>query len=207
MPAAEPAELRPGIGCAAQVNNKFADRRISGDRSRILGQAGRNWVARRSAGGRAQRLQAAVTDAFTREPRYAFYSLAVTSFDPECIEGSGADETCSYYSVVMQLAKASSGKFAPTDLRDQLDTAAGVARVSFNHRGKHFECEVAWEDDWFQPPVLDLVNKAIKAGRAKEQFIPLPPCDQTISLVLVPPALYKKAMSAGLIPREALLEG
>ena len=41
--------------------------------------------------------------------------------------------------------------------------------------------------------VLDLVNQAIEAGKAEEQFIPLPPCDQTISLVLVQPALYKTA--------------
>ncbi len=151
------------------------------------------------------RLRAAVADSFTRDPRYAFYSLAVTSFDPECIEGSGPDDSCSYYSVVSQLAKASYGKFAPTDLSDELDEGAGVARVSFQHGGKVFSCEVPWEDDWFQQPVLDLVNKAIKAGKTTEQFIPLPLCDQTISLVLVPPSLYKKAVSAGLIPRKHLL--
>jgi hypothetical protein len=151
------------------------------------------------------RLRTAVADAFTRDPTYAFYSLAVTSFDPECIEGSGPDDSCSYHSVVTQLAKASYGKFAPTDLCDELDKEAGVARVSFKHGGKVFSCEVPWEDDWFQQPVLDLVNKAVKAVKAKEQFIPLPLCDQTISLVLVPPSVYKKAVSAGLIPRRHLL--
>jgi hypothetical protein len=80
-----------------------------------------------------------------------------------------------------------------------------VARVSFQHGGKLFQCEVPLEDDWFQQPVLDLVNKAIKASKAKEQFIPLPLCDQTVSLVLVPRSLYKKAVSAGLIPRRHLL--
>ncbi len=48
------------------------------------------------------------------------------------------------------------------------------------------------------------LNEAIEAGKAEEQFIPLPPCDQTISLVLVPPALYKTAASAGPIPRNPL---
>jgi hypothetical protein len=151
------------------------------------------------------RLRAAVAEAFTRDPKYAFYALAVTSFDPECVEGSGPDDPCSYHSVVSQLAKTSYGQFAPVNLRDELDEGAGVARVSFEHAGKTFKCEVPWEDDWFQQPVLDLVNKAVKAGKAKEQFIPLPPCDQTISLVLVPPALYKKAVGAGLIPRKPLL--
>jgi len=121
------------------------------------------------------RLSTAVADAFTRDPKYAFYSLAVTSFDPECIEGSGPDDDCSYYSVVTQLAKASYGKFTPTDLRDELDETANLARVSFTHGGKVFKCEVRWEDDWFQEPVLDLVNTAIMASNAKEQFIPLPP--------------------------------
>jgi hypothetical protein len=152
------------------------------------------------------RLRAAVADAFSRDPKYACYSLAVTSFDPECIEGSGPDEACSYYSVVTQLAKASYGKFAPTDLHDDLDEGAGVARVTFQHGGKVFKCEVPWEDDWFQQPVLDLVNKAIKASKAREQFIPLPLCDQTISLVFVPPSLHKKAVSAGLIPRRHLFD-
>jgi hypothetical protein len=64
------------------------------------------------------RLRTAVADAFSRDPKYAFYALAVTSFDPECIEGSGPNDACSYYSVVTQLAEASLGRFAPTELRD-----------------------------------------------------------------------------------------
>ena len=59
------------------------------------------------------------------DPRYAFYALAVTGFDPECIEGSGADEPCSYHSVITQLAEASYGTFAPVDLRDELDKDRG----------------------------------------------------------------------------------
>src|SRR5262245_57623153 len=94
--------------------------------------------------------------------------LAVTSFDPECIEGSGPDAPRSYHSVVSQLANASYGKFAPTELNDELDGEAGVARVSFRHGGKLFSCEVPWQVDWFQEPVLDLINKAIKPRKAKE---------------------------------------
>ena len=44
----------------------------------------------------------------------------------------------------------------------------------------------------------------MKASKAREQFIPLPLREQTIALVLVPPALYKKAVRAGLIPRQNL---
>jgi hypothetical protein len=58
----------------------------------------------------------------------------------------------------------------------------------------------------FQQPVLDLINKALRANKLKDQFIPLPLCDQTISLVLVPPSMYKKAVGAGLIPRRHLLD-
>ena len=68
------------------------------------------------------------------------------------------------------------------------------------HGGKLFSCEVPWEDDCFQRPVLDLVNKALRASKAEEQFIPLQPRGQTIFLVLVPPALYERAVHAGLIP-------
>src|SRR5262245_18070144 len=96
------------------------------------------------------RLRGALADAFSRDPQYAFYALAVTSFEPECIECSGPAEECSYYSVVSQLARASFGRFAPLELSDELDEEAGVARISFRHAGKKFECEVPWEDDWFQ---------------------------------------------------------
>jgi hypothetical protein len=49
-------------------------------------------------------------------------------------------------------------------------------------------------------PVLDLVNKALRASKAEEQFIPLQPRGQTIFLVLVSPAMYEQAVRAGLIP-------
>ena len=112
-----------------------------------------------------------------------------------------------YYTALRKLARASRGTFAPTDISDELVDDEDVALISFRHDGKVFSCEVPYEDDWFQRPVLDLVNKAMKAGKAREQFIPLPLREQTIALVLVPPALHKKAVRAGLIPRQGLVGG
>lgn len=152
------------------------------------------------------RLHVALADAYGRNPDYAFYALAVTSFDPECIESTGPEDSCSYYSVISQLVAASSGRFAPTDLHDELDGAAGVARISFRCVGNVFACEVPWEDDWFKGQVLDLVNDAMTACKVPEQFIALPPCDQTISLVLVSPEVYEKAVSVALIPQNDILE-
>src|SRR5262249_59804169 len=97
-----------------------------------------------------------------------------------------------YHTVLRQLAQASSGRFAPEELTDELDDEEDIARVSFRHGGKFYSCEVPWEDDCFQRPVLDLVNKAMKAGKAREQFISLPPRGQTVSLVLATPALYRR---------------
>jgi hypothetical protein len=47
----------------------------------------------------------------------------------------------------------------------------------------------------------------MKASKAREQFIPLPLREQTIALVLVPPALFKKAVRTGLIPQQRQVEG
>lgn len=152
------------------------------------------------------RLQDAVADHFTRDSKYAFYSLAVTSFDPECIEGTGPTDACSYYSVLNQLARSSYGRFSPTDIHDELVNDNGIARISFKHASTLFQCEVPWEDDWFQEPVLELVNQAIKKVEVKEQFIPLPPCDQSVSLAFTTPSIYKEAVRAGLIPPDDFLE-
>jgi hypothetical protein len=148
-----------------------------------------------------KRLRTALAKAFKRDPRLAFSALAVISFDAVCIEGEGPRGN-TYYTVLRKLARASRGKFAPTDIADELVDEEDVAQISFRHGGKVFSCEVPYEDDWFQRPVLDLVNKAMKAGKAREQFIPLPLREQTIALVLAPPALYKKAVRAGLIPQQ-----
>jgi hypothetical protein len=146
-----------------------------------------------------KRLRTALARAFKRDPRLAFSALAVISFDAVCIEGEGPGGN-TYYTVLRKLARASRGTFAPTDISDELVDEDDTALISFRHGGKVYSCEVPWEDDWFQRPVLDLVNKAMKAGKAREQFIPLPLREQTIALVLVPPALFKKAVRAGLIP-------
>jgi hypothetical protein len=148
------------------------------------------------------RAQNALHHAFDHDPKLAYFSLAVTSFDPECIEGDGPDSLCSYHSVLQQLAEASYGFFTPSHIHDELDEVAEVARVQFDHAGHHFAIEVPWESDWFEYDVLVLVNDAIKWSGATVQFMPLPSIDQRVSLALIPPATYRKAVKAGLIPAE-----
>jgi len=150
----------------------------------------------------SQRARHALHLAFDRDLTLAYFGLAVTSFDPECIEEAGPESVCSYSSVLRQLADASYGFFTPSHIHDELDKESEVARVQFDHAGHHFAIEVPWESDWFDYDVLVLVNDAIKWSGAAVQFMPLPLVDQTVSLVLIPPSIYRKAVKAGLIPAE-----
>lgn len=168
-----------------------------------LGEIG--WLALLSEAEHV-RLQGAVREQFVRDSKYAFYALAVTVFDPECIEGTGPNEACSYYSVLLQLAKASGGCFQPLLIHDELDYELGVARVSFEHYGHAYSIEVSYQDDWFQQEVLDLVNRALRESGCDRQFLPLPPCDQTVSLCFVPADVFDRAVRKGLIPEVEFFE-
>jgi hypothetical protein len=151
------------------------------------------------------RLERAYASINTGDPTPAFQALAVTSFDPECIEGVGPDP-CSYYSIVTQLASVSYGIFTPNDVKDALDPSNGIASISFEHGGKLYECTMPFEDDWVQQGVIDLINQAIRNSGKHSQFLPLPLCDQTIYLVLVPPDIFDAAIGAGLVPQEHLID-
>jgi hypothetical protein len=149
---------------------------------------------------RAQELRESLTAALRENPSFCFYELADTEFDSDCIEEAGSDDSCSYYSIIMQLAHDSRSLFAPTDVVDELNAEAAVARVSFKHKGRLYICEVPFKDEWFQEPVLQLVNQALAESGASHRFIDLPSCNQTMSLALIPEAVYTQAVQLGLIP-------
>jgi hypothetical protein len=147
-----------------------------------------------------QALAVRVRKAFADKASHAFYALADTSFDAECIEATGPDEECSYHSVLMQLAEVSRGGFRPENLREEVDFEEGIARVSFELDGESFEREFEQEDDWFSPEALELVNDALESVGRDERFIPLPPCDQTLSVCFITQDTYDAAVDIGLIP-------
>jgi hypothetical protein len=149
---------------------------------------------------RAEELRDRLTTALKENPSYSFYELADTEFDADCIEEAGTDDSCSYFSIIMQLAHDSRSLFEPTSVTDRLDREAGTASVSFEHRGKSYSCEVPFKDEWFQEPVLQLVNEALSESGTMNRFIDLPSCNQTLSLALIPESVFTQAVQLGLIP-------
>ena len=148
-------------------------------------------------------LRSRVEKAFSRDDPigifYTYCALTTVCFDAECIEGIGPGEF-SYCGVLHLLAENSYGKFNPTNIIDELDVDKQTARVSFQHRGKRFYCEVPWHSDWFDIKVIDLVNKALEASGTDARFIELPTVDQNIYLVLISNVAFEKAVELGVIP-------
>jgi len=149
---------------------------------------------------RTRQLREQLRHALAENPTYCFYELADTEFDADCIEEAGTDDSCSYYSIILQLAHDSRSLFRPESVSDALDRERGIARVSFEHQGTTYDCEVLLHDEWFQDPVLQLVNRALSDSGVEHRFIDLPPCNATRSLALVPPSVFKKTVDLKLVP-------
>lgn len=135
--------------------------------------------------------------AFKSDPDWVHLALHQTGFDSECIDGPK-----SYCQLLRDLATDSNGIFRPTQIKAELVKKGRKAsiNVSFRHKGKAFSCVVPFETDWFQHEVLDLVNQALESSGREERFIVLSTNDQLMFLVIVPPAVFDKAVEAGLIP-------
>jgi hypothetical protein len=124
------------------------------------------------------------------ESLYGFLNnLSVYSFDTECIDESG-----DYVSIIENLADCSAGKFKPTEVSDDIDfITTNTSTIKFTHFGKAYSITIPNQNDWFQPEVLDLVNRAIVESGNKEQFLTLPVQDQCAYLVFVDPDIYELA--------------
>jgi hypothetical protein len=154
--------------------------------------------------------QADLRDRLTRccaeDLKYAFLALGRLGFDGECIMGEGGpDEPLSYYALLQDFARVSGGLFRPVKIVDRVDWERRTTSVSFAHNGLEYRYYRPVAMDWFQEGVLDLVNRALKDSGAKERFIPLPAVDQCWSIAFVPPAVYKRAVRAGLIPTQEMV--
>jgi hypothetical protein len=167
-------------------------------------------------------LRERIAAALAEDPATAYQALAATTLDLECIVGSGADEVCSYHSVLEQLADASRGSFKPEDILDELDPALGVARVSFCVAELSFHAELPFRDDRVQAGLFELVNRALESSGEPARFRALPADGQVVGrgssaraegagpagaaplqfarLAFVPDAVFERARAAGVIP-------
>jgi DNA mismatch repair ATPase MutL len=185
-------------GTAAARDEARAERRLSlAAYWAKLAECG--WLAELTPREQAE-LRDRLTKGLTDNPDSAFYELAVTALDVECIEGSGPDEICSYHGVIQQLARASAGLFSPEEIKDELDEREGKARLSFRCGGQIFSCELPYQSDFVEEGAIDLVNEALAATGEPRRFVPLPVDSQVVFFALISPETYDRARTAGLIP-------
>jgi hypothetical protein len=130
----------------------------------------------------------------------ACFALTQYSFDWESV----LDEQ-SYFKLLHDLALFSNRAFRPLDIRCKRSEESS-ATVSFSHSGKFYSCILSMDTDIVDDAILDIVNQAIADSGRDEQFIDLPRVDQCAYLVLVPPAVYDRAVAEGLIPAENAFE-
>jgi hypothetical protein len=164
------------------------------------------WLAYVPAPQHAE-LRERIACAMAEHPQFVFLTLSVIGFDGECIMGEGGpNEPLAYYTKLQDFARVSRGRFQPVKIVDHVDWIHRTTFVSFAHNGLAYSWFRPIATDWFQGEVLDLVNKALKESGAKERFIPLPAVDQCWSIAFVPPAVYNKAVRAGLIPTQGRVD-
>lgn len=158
---------------------------------------------------RAQELKAELEKAEDSDPDHLWTRLADLSFDVECVFKASDEEgeKGPYVSILERYAAASRGLFQPYDLEDELDPIARSARVSFEHDGRSYGCEVPWHDDFFRDEVHDLVNRALADSEVDQRFVFLP-ADESgdLLLALIRPEVGLEAERLGLLPESDLEE-
>ena len=166
------------------------------------------WLAYIPASEQAELRERIARSCCAENPKYTFLTLHRLDFDGECIMGEGGpDEPLSYYHKLQDFARVSNGKFRPVRIVDRVDWERRTTSVSFAHNGFEYRFFAPTATDWFLEGVLDLVNQALKRCGAKERFMPLPAVDQCYAIAFVPPAVYRKAVRAGLIPTQEMVDG
>jgi hypothetical protein len=141
-----------------------------------------------------------VEELFTKDKSIVFLALATLEFDAECISVSGPDKHLwSYYEILREFARVSRYRFDPVDIKDEYDRDKKQVLVSFKMGDRDYQL-VLEEDEWYNPKVTGLVNRALADAGVQERFIGLPVVDQYVRVVFVTPELYQKAVEAGLIP-------
>jgi hypothetical protein len=132
------------------------------------------------------------------DPIFAFLALSRFAFDSE-----GFSFERRYIDTIKIFAENSNRAFTPTRIQETCKDSK--KRVAFTHNGKRYACVIDILD-WFDDAILDLINQAMEDTGVEKRFITLPAADQIASFVCVPPKIYEKAISTGLIPTQRNLD-
>lgn len=135
-----------------------------------------------------------------------YLGLASVEFDTEAIDGPGVDGG-SYTYLLGLIAAGSDGLFEPVGIRDELEEGDRFYRVGFTLGERRYEVKVNNQGDWFQPEVLELVNRALAEGGVARRFHVLPVLDQIAYLVFCTTDSFARLVEEGAIPAmDELLE-
>jgi hypothetical protein len=123
--------------------------------------------------------------------------LSLMWMDGECVDEEGV-----YAGLLAELAEASGKTFRPEKISEKWNLKKEQIRLSFKHGRKTFRRVLAYESDWIDPSVFELVNEALAESGTPLRFLPLPGGGQDFSITLTTPALMAAAQKKSLIPRE-----
>ncbi len=134
------------------------------------------------------------------EMQLGVLSIADVDIDVECIDDFGSHDgeiIDSYTAILHALSEASDGVFLPTKIKDELDEEKNVVAVSFEFNGNVFSEELKYDNDWADPRIFDLVDKALESANIQQKFMALPYPDQVAYLTFITPKTYAKALEIG----------
>lgn len=149
------------------------------------------------------KLRARIAGAWQRTPRhlYVYTALSDVSVDTE-----GFDADDEYAETVHELASATRGGFAPTEVTQE--TSEGEppeVTLAFVLGGARHEVTFEQADDWCKNEALELIDKALAQAEVAERFIALPTADQILSAAFVRPEAFQRALEQHLVPNAAVV--
>ena len=80
-----------------------------------------------------------------------------------------------YIWVLNAFAKASNGKFAPTDITEVWESEEGPITVSFTSNGKHIVFAPEYANDWLDQRVFEIIENEMKNADNEKFYICLGP--------------------------------
>lgn len=119
------------------------------------------------------------------------FTDTVCSFDAECIEDTG-----DYRFKVERLAEIAGGDLPIEDIRDAIDVEAGTARIECTLDGRTHEFEPRFDDDWFDPEVIDWLEQLLTSRGSTRRFFLYDSGDQNIVVLCTTPHIITKLVKA-----------
>jgi hypothetical protein len=75
-------------------------------------------------------------------------------------------------------------------------------RIELKTQSNNYHYSIPMESDWVDEELIDewLNNEVLAGEKIESRFFALPPTDQTVQFIFVPPMIYDKAIKTGIIP-------